>query len=307
MADFAQEFCKPALDLVPDHLLYQDLAACFAFMDPEKAGFIKEQDLLDNFEKHVPTNAELLEAVLAKGTEAPKDLVQDTIKSIPNLKKMKGRILPNPFIAALTQAPIEMSRLDAKFLSQMYKGADGVNCVPFMRVMGPINPPRFVLEQLKKAIVGSEINLGKMFKQYEERKQAVNEFVEYFSRAEYDLCPAEVYDADLVDCFALIDAKEKAGMLTLSSLEDSIENDVPKNFMIVLKILKNGTKASLKQIQAAQTKIPNFKENNGKVSILQFTKALTDKPISMSRLDAKFMAQVYRNHPSTNINALRLV
>lgn len=146
-----------------------------------------------------------------------------------------------------------------------------------------------------------------MFKQYEERKQAVNEFVEYFSRAEYDLCPAEVYDADLVDCFALIDAKEKAGMLTLSSLEDSIENDVPKNFMIVLKILKNGTKASLKQIQAAQTKIPNFKENNGKVSILQFTKALTDKPISMSRLDAKFMAQVYRNHPSTNINALRLV
>ena len=71
----------------------------------------------------------------------------------------------------------------------------------------------------------------------------------------------------MVDCFAFID-KDTAGVLTQSKMEDAIENDAPKNFAIALKILKFGTKASLKQIQASQTTIPNYKENNGKVTIV---------------------------------------
>ena len=47
----------------------------------------------------------------------------------------------------------------------MYNIDGSINCVTLMRLMGPINTPAFVLEQVKKAIFGSEINLAKMFKQ----------------------------------------------------------------------------------------------------------------------------------------------
>jgi hypothetical protein len=89
---------------------------------------------------------------------------------VGNLKKLKGKILQNPFITALTAPPIAMTRLDAKFIAQMYNNgmsADGDGNA-FMDTLGIMIPPEENILKVKKAVVGNDLDLEKMFAKYPE-------------------------------------------------------------------------------------------------------------------------------------------
>ena len=47
----------------------------------------------------------------------------------PRMSAMRGKIMRNPFTSALTEEPINMSRLDAKFLAEMFAEKGDINCV----------------------------------------------------------------------------------------------------------------------------------------------------------------------------------
>jgi len=117
MPEFEREFQKPVLDLVPENIIPEDLGYCHEFMDQftEKNDEIKEPEFHECLQLHTPENDQIVKDILSNANFTPQEVIS-AVKNIPNLKKLKGKVVANPFTKALTSAPIEMSRLDAKFL-----------------------------------------------------------------------------------------------------------------------------------------------------------------------------------------------
>lgn len=54
---------------------------------------------------------------MEKKTKATPVQIYEAVKDVGNLKKLKGRILCNPFVKGLCEEPVSLNRLDAKFLA----------------------------------------------------------------------------------------------------------------------------------------------------------------------------------------------
>ena len=120
------EFSRPILDLFPDLLNDTGLKKVFEFVDVKgveeiKNDKINQKDLETVIKKYTPDNTQIVEDILEEGTKANKDEIEAAIKGIANFKKLRGKILANPFTTALTLPPINLTRLDAKFIAQMYR------------------------------------------------------------------------------------------------------------------------------------------------------------------------------------------
>ena len=155
---------------MPNALDKEDLKECHDFIDQfnDVSGKISEAELRTALDLHAPTNDEIMERILSKGTTASPEKIYESIKDVGNLRKLKGKLLQNPFTAVLAAPPISMTRLDAKFISQMYDNgisADG-DSNAFMDTLGVMIPPEDGILKMKKAIVGNDLDLEKMFAKY---------------------------------------------------------------------------------------------------------------------------------------------
>ena len=66
-------------------------------------------------------NEQIVKDIIEKGTGASEKEIIEIVKNVPNLKQLKGKVMQNPFLLTLTNPPISMSRLDAKFISALFK------------------------------------------------------------------------------------------------------------------------------------------------------------------------------------------
>lgn len=73
---------------------------------------------------------------------------------------------------AMTYPPIKMSRLDAKFIAQMYKDkpSGATDAKKFLKYMGYLMPPIDELLAIKKALVGNGVDLEEMFDKYDDNE-----------------------------------------------------------------------------------------------------------------------------------------
>ena len=123
MKEFKAEFSKPILDLIPQELAPDALDELFEWTDEKvhKTGLIMRLDLEDCFERYTPVNEQIVKDIVEKGTGASEKEIIEIVKNVPNLKQLKGKVMQNPFLLTLTNPPISMSRLDAKFISALFK------------------------------------------------------------------------------------------------------------------------------------------------------------------------------------------
>jgi hypothetical protein len=172
------EFSRPILDLFPDVLNDRGLGEVFAFADAKgakgKNGKLLQGDLENTFKKYTPDNSQIVEDILDKGTYATKEEIEEAVKGVANFKKLRGKILANPFITALTNPPVSLTRLDAKFIAQMYrqKPGDTIEAKTFLNSVGAqmtMVPPEDELLKIKKAVVGNALDLKKLFGKYDNR------------------------------------------------------------------------------------------------------------------------------------------
>ena len=69
-----------------------------------------------------------------------------------------------------------MSRLDAKFMAQMNKdrkNADNVDAKKFLKSLGYFMPPEEELAELRKAIIGNDMDLEKVYARSPEGQQSL--------------------------------------------------------------------------------------------------------------------------------------
>jgi hypothetical protein len=117
--DLQSEFGNVSCDLVPRECTVQDLFDVFDFIDHNsgKTGKIKQEHIEDTFENFLPSSEVIMIDILEDGTEASREDIQNALRGIPNFKKLKGKIVQNPFVKVMISPPISMSRLDANFLA----------------------------------------------------------------------------------------------------------------------------------------------------------------------------------------------
>jgi len=280
------------LDLVPENLGEEGLVECFGFVDfeGEQDGVMKKEGLEKALEENTPDNMAIMEDILENGgADASKEEIVDAMQQSTNLKKLKGRVVENPFISVLTAPPINMDRLDAKFISALFQGDPSA----FVEKIGGMMPPVDKLVKVKKAIVGNDIDLPHVLGEVEQPFKA---FQKAFARPVLDLVPEQLVTEGLQECFNFIDSiTEKTETIKRAELQDCLGDYTPENEKIAEDIIEHGTKASKEDIIAAVREIPCLKELKGKVQVRALIDALTDKPILMSRLDAKFIAAMNKD------------
>ena len=55
-------------------------------------------DIQECLEKLTPLNPQIVNDILEKGTTATTEQIIEAVVNIPNLKRLRGKIIPNPFI-----------------------------------------------------------------------------------------------------------------------------------------------------------------------------------------------------------------
>jgi len=105
---------------------------------------VKAADVQECLDEYTPENPQIVNDILEKGTEAKAEEVIEAVRKIPNLKRLRGKVPPSPFILALTTPPINMCRLDAKFIAQMHKDRKNplnADAKGFLKSLGFFMPP----------------------------------------------------------------------------------------------------------------------------------------------------------------------
>ena len=100
--DLQNEFGQVNVDLVPRECSIQDLFDVFDFIDHNSAknGKVKQEHIEECFEKYLPRNEQIVLDIY-KSTEATHEEITNLLKGLPNFKKLKGKILQNPFVKVL--------------------------------------------------------------------------------------------------------------------------------------------------------------------------------------------------------------
>jgi hypothetical protein len=155
---------------------------------------------------------------------------------------------------------------------------------------------------VKKAVVGNDIDLDQLISNYENAEIRVDEFTREFAKPLLDLVPDALITEDLRECFDYVDAI-KTGTITQPHLVDCFEVHTPENNIIEKDILEKGTIATKEEVIEAVKKITDIKQFKGKVDPQAFIDTLTAPGIEMTRLDAKFIAQMNKTPDATNTDA----
>ena len=155
--------------------------------------------------------------------------------------------MPNPFLEALTGPPVNLSRLNAKFISAMHKEpkSELIDAKKLLRNLGYFLPPENELLALKKAVVGNEVDLTKVFSKNRNKVLSMPEFAKEFSLAKLDLVPRPLNQDDLNDIHDYADVCNKlSGTIFKPDLDIAMKNNTPTNEKIVQDILEHGTEAT---------------------------------------------------------------
>lgn len=164
MKAFVKTFDKDPSDLKP-----ADLKDCFQFMDgaKENSGTVRQTAFEECIDENTPKNEDIVKDILENGGKGTKADIVEALKAIPNIRPLKGKILVGPFVAALTKPPIEMTKLDAKFLAALFKDPKNpqthVDAKKLLKQLGYYLPPDEELYKLKKAIKGNDMDMNKVF------------------------------------------------------------------------------------------------------------------------------------------------